>query len=161
TASFSPDGRRVVTASLDKTARVWDAESGKPVGEAKRHEGRVNGASFSPDGRRGVTASEDKTAGVGEAESGKGVGQARGGSEQGSGLLRHAVWVNAAGFSPDGGGVATASKEKTARGWDAESGNPVGEPMRHESRVNAASFSPDGRRVVTASDDKTARVWDA
>ena len=40
-ASFSPDGRRIVTASDDKTARVWDAESGKPVGEPMRHEGEV------------------------------------------------------------------------------------------------------------------------
>jgi hypothetical protein len=54
--SFSRDGRRIVTASDDKTARVWDAESGKPVGEPMRHEDAVNAASFSPDGRRIVTA---------------------------------------------------------------------------------------------------------
>ena len=41
-ASFSPDGRRIVTASDDKTARVWDAESGKPVGEPLRHEDAVS-----------------------------------------------------------------------------------------------------------------------
>ena len=55
----------------------------------------------------------------------------------------------------------TASYDKTARLWDAESGKPVGKPLRHEEYVMAASFSPDGRRVVTASEDKTARVWDA
>ena len=43
---------------------------------------------------------------------------------------------------------------------DAESGQPVGEPMRHEVAVNAANFSADGRRVVTASWDGTARIWD-
>ncbi len=67
----------------------------------------------------------------------------------------------AASFSPDGRRIVTASDDKTARVWDAESGKPVGEPMRHEGLVRAASFSPDGRRIVTASDDKTARVWDA
>ncbi len=47
-----------------QTARVWDAESGKPVGEPMRHEDKVTAASFSPDGRRIVTASNDKTARV-------------------------------------------------------------------------------------------------
>ena len=61
-AQFSPDGQRVVTASWDKTARVWDAFSGKPIGEPMKHDDVVNLAQFSPDGQRIVTASEDKTA---------------------------------------------------------------------------------------------------
>jgi dipeptidyl aminopeptidase/acylaminoacyl peptidase len=63
-AAFSPDGRRVVTASADSTARVWEADTGKPVGGPLQHQERVYTAAFSPDGRRVVTASEDSTARV-------------------------------------------------------------------------------------------------
>ncbi|HIK12975.1 MAG TPA: hypothetical protein IGS52_22400 [Oscillatoriaceae cyanobacterium M33_DOE_052] len=59
-ASFSPDGQRIVTASLDKTARLWDTK-GKLVAELKGHQGQVFSASFSPDGQRIVTVSWDKT----------------------------------------------------------------------------------------------------
>jgi WD40 repeat protein len=61
-AEFSPDGQRVVTASGDTTARLWDAASGKPVGEPMKHEGFVTSAQFSPDGQRIVTASFDTKA---------------------------------------------------------------------------------------------------
>ena len=63
-AAFSPDGARVVTASEDKTARVWDAATGAPIGKPLQHEGEVYRAAFSPDGARVVTVSEDSTARV-------------------------------------------------------------------------------------------------
>ncbi len=56
-AQFSPDGQQVVTASDDKTARLWDASSGKPIGEPMKHDTTVYSAQFSPDGQRVVTAS--------------------------------------------------------------------------------------------------------
>jgi WD40 repeat protein len=61
TAAFSPDGKRIVTASSDKTARLWDAD-GKPIGELQGHTDAVYSAAFSPDGKRIVNASEDNTA---------------------------------------------------------------------------------------------------
>ena len=150
-ASFSPDGRRIVNASEDNTARVWDAETGKPLGDPLRHDDKVVAATFSPDGRLIVTASEDKTARVWNAETGRLLGEP----------LRHQRPVVAASFSPDGRRIVTASEDKTARVWDAETGKPLGDPLRHDDVVTAATFSPDGRRIVTASYDKTARVWDA
>jgi hypothetical protein len=64
-AAFSPDGKRIVTASFDQTARLWDAESGKQIGAplvGHEVEGYVHSAAFSPDGKRIVTASFDQTA---------------------------------------------------------------------------------------------------
>jgi WD domain, G-beta repeat len=63
-AQFSPDGQRVLTTSGDGTARVWDADSGKQIGEPMRHQGFVSSAQFRPDGQRVLTTSGDGTARV-------------------------------------------------------------------------------------------------
>src|SRR6266487_802863 len=148
---FSPDGQRVMTASNDKTARFWDAASGKPIGEPMKHETAVKSAQFSPDGQRVVTASRNRTARLWDAASGKPIGEP----------MKHEAAIKSARFSPDGQRVVTSSYDNTARLWDAASGKPIGEPMKHESAVKSAQFSPDGQRVVTSSYDKTARLWDA
>jgi hypothetical protein len=153
-AAFSPDGKRIVTASADEMARIWDAESGKPIGEPlKGHDDAVTGATFSPDGKRIVTASQDNTAQIWDAATGKPIVEP---------LTGHDKAVNGATFSPDGKRIVTASQDGTALIWDAATGKPIGEPLTgHQSWVASASFSPDGKRIVTASQDGTAQIWDA
>ncbi len=154
-AQFSPDGQRMLTVSVgpdqSSTARLWDASSGKPIGEPMRHEDISNSSQFSPDGERVPTGSSDMTARLWDASSGKPIGEP----------MQHEGPVESAQFSPDGQRVVTASDDNTARLWDALNGKPISEEMRHEGTVKSAQFSPDGQRVVTASDDKTARLWDA
>ena len=70
-ASFSPDGSRIVTGSWDQTAKVWDARTGTALLELKGHTGAVNSVSFSPDGSRILTGSDDGTAKVWDARTGK------------------------------------------------------------------------------------------
>ena len=61
-AAFSPDGSRIVTASGDNTARIWDAASAKEIAVLRGHDSDVRSAAFSPDGLRVFTASDDETA---------------------------------------------------------------------------------------------------
>jgi predicted oxidoreductase (fatty acid repression mutant protein) len=140
----------VVTASVDKTARIWEAHGGAMIGAALNHEGEVTSAAFSPDGTRVVTASLDRTARIWDAQSGQSIGVP----------LKHEGHVFSAAFSPDGTRVLTACRDGTARIWDARSGQVLGATLKHTNDVTSAAFSPDGERAVTASRDHTARIWD-
>jgi WD40 repeat protein/serine/threonine protein kinase len=147
-AAFSPDGTRILTASWDKTAKLWDAASGKLV-VSFAHQGIVWRAAFSPDGTRILTASADKTAKLWDAASGKLIVP----------FAHQAIVYNAA-FSPDGARILTASADKTAKLWDAASGRLI-VSFAHDADVHDAAFSADGARILTASADNTAKLWDA
>jgi Tol biopolymer transport system component len=148
-AAFSPDGAKVVTASEDRSARLWDAASGKELAVLQGHKTRVWSAAFSPDGTRVVTASDDQTARLWDAATGKALATLEG----------HTDWVISAVFSPDSTRVVTASADQTARLLDAATGKALATLEGYTAPVRSAAFSPDGTRVVTASDDKTARIW--
>jgi len=181
-ASFSMDGKRVLTTAGGQTKEtwVWDSTTGLPV--SGPIPGR--GASFTPDDSRVVICSPMSVwdAATGQRVSGpiKPAGSAGsvprdtwvldqigsrrfGVRDAATGWLisdtnyNGRVWV----FSPDRQWFTTLSEDKTARVWDAATCQPISAPMQHDGTVRYARFSPDGKRVVTASDDKTARVWDA
>jgi eukaryotic-like serine/threonine-protein kinase len=146
-AEFSPDGTRVVTASHDRTARIWSADTGRPLTPPLRHEHAVLTAVFRPDGRQVLTAS-GAVARFWDATTGAPIGVP----------LRHLQAINLAAFSRDGARVVTASDDGTARIWDAASGKPVAPPLQHGQPVDQASFSPDGELVLTG-DRSRLRVW--
>jgi WD40 repeat protein len=150
-AAFSPDATRIVTASWDYTARLWDATI-DAVGVGRgQHGARVKSMIFSADGTQILTASKGGTAHLWDIATGTETNILRG----------HEGSVNSAIFSPDGTKILTASRDRTARLWDAMRGIETKTLRGHEGEVNSAVFSPDGCRTVTASDDCTVRVWDA
>jgi hypothetical protein len=113
-AAFSADGTRVVTASRDTTARVWDARTGETLGSPMRHESWVRSATFSGNGTHVLTVTVDNKARVWSARTGEVMGPP----------LRHEGWVSSATFSADGTRVVTASGDNTARVWDVFPGLP-------------------------------------
>jgi hypothetical protein len=150
-AAYSPDGRTIVTASGDQTARLWDAATGEHQRTLSGHTDWVTSAAYSPDGRTIVTASDDRTARLWDAAT----------AEQLRTLSGHTDRVRSAAYSPDGRTIVTASADGSARLWDAATGEPLLTLSGHTGGVNSAAYSPDGRTIVTASGDQTARLWDA
>jgi hypothetical protein len=134
-AYFSPDGKWIVTAGYDGTARVWEAATGKEVATLRGHEGPIYDAQFSPDGKWIVTASTDETARVWEAATGKEVATLRG----------HEDFVTRAQFSPDGQWIVTGSDDNTTRVWEAATGKEVATLHGYEGGSTMRSFFPVGR----------------
>ncbi|KIM58957.1 hypothetical protein SCLCIDRAFT_127030 [Scleroderma citrinum Foug A] len=108
---FSPDGKRIVSGSSDKSVRVWDADTGVQIGSPLQgHTDWVMSVGFSPDGTRIVSGSEDKTVRVWDANKGLQIG---------SPLQGHTDLVRSVEFSPDGTRLVSGSDDKTVRIWDS------------------------------------------
>ncbi|KAH8797612.1 quinon protein alcohol dehydrogenase-like superfamily [Flagelloscypha sp. PMI_526] len=189
--AFSPNGRRVVSGSYDKTVRFWDGEPSSQLRRLNGHEYPVSSVTFSPDGKRVVSGSYDATARIWDAESGEQLRKldARGfpvnsvtfssdskriisgsdkmriwDAESGKSLLKlnsSAHSVISVAFSPDGKAVVSGACDSSVQIWDTESGKMLLKLEGHGSRVNSVAFSPDGKFVVSGSDDTTIRIWDA
>ena len=156
-AAFSPDGQLVITASEDKTARLWNVETGKEITRRPwlwrlwyavtdedvpsplQHEDVVKSAEFSPDGRRVLTVSGSRVQ-LWEAATGKKLTL----------ITAYGARLLSAAFSPDGRRVVTTSFDATARLWDAETGKVLAVIARHGNWVSSAAFSPDGRELDEA-----------
>jgi WD40 repeat protein/tRNA A-37 threonylcarbamoyl transferase component Bud32 len=149
--NFSHDGKYVVTASEDHSARIWDARTGQAVGQPLTHQGPVVDAVFSKDDRWVLTASRDGTARVWNAV----TGQPRTPPLNHGAPLVHAV------FSPDGQRVATCGNDVNAVIWDAATGKVQSRRPKHLGWINAVAFSPDGQWLATAGADRAARLWRA
>jgi WD40 repeat protein/tRNA A-37 threonylcarbamoyl transferase component Bud32 len=166
--AFSPDGQTVATAGKDKTARLWQTRTGKPVGEPLRHDGKVNAVAFSPDGKRVATAGDDKAVRFWNPGTGKAKGA----------VLQHSAAVAALRFSPDGKRLVTmtAPRPPTTVGelfaateqpapevqlWDLASGKTIGPPYHWagDGRGGAA-FSPDGRFLLFCRSGEGAWLLD-
>ncbi len=148
-ARFAPDGRRVLTASLDNGARLWDSATGKLLSDLSEHDDRVLYAEFSPDGRKFLTASADNTARIWSAETGDWV----------TGPMQHAGDVLFAQFSPDGRSVVTVSDDKSVRIWNTATAEPVSDLLFHSDGVVAAAFTSDSKTLITVSRDGMIRSW--
>ncbi len=153
--AFSPDGRRLASASQDQTVKVWDTATGKEILTLRGHTDGVHGVAFSPDGRRLASGGDDGTVRVWDAATGRETLTLRadtGGPMKG---------VLSVAFSPDGRRLASAGWTPTVKVWDAASGKETLALRGHTSYVTGVAFSPDSRRLASAGWDGRVKVWDA
>jgi dipeptidyl aminopeptidase/acylaminoacyl peptidase len=150
-ARFSADGRQVVSASDDGTARIWDVATGAAVGGPLPHLASVSGALFSPDGRRVATTCADGQARIWDLVTGKMIA---GPVTENESRFKRPCSPGVT-FSPNGDYFLCASNALIQIRKVAD-GLPFGSPFNGSARVNQAAFSPDGRHVLAVCEDGLA-----
>ncbi len=147
---FSPNGRIAVSASVDKSARIWDlAPDTSRYIPIKLNANLPPGIAFCPGRSRIITAAI--TARVLDLTNGELLFELK----PKVGTFRDAI------FSPDGETVLTGGTDGTATLWDAETGEMISELLGHSRDVCSVAFSPDGTLIATGSFDKTVQLWNA
>ena len=159
-ADFSPDGRRLVTASNDGTARIWNTEpAGRGEIDSFAADPDVEDLKLSPDEETYALGHTFGPATLWDATTGEKVRTFTDGADTNSFRVS---------FHPDGSRLATASEDGYVRVWDTETGERLLRFRAHTggraANLNGTldvAFSPDGSRLATGGANKLAKVWDA
>jgi WD40 repeat protein len=144
------DSRRAISASEDKTLRVWDLETERCLHTLKGHQHWVTAIALSGDDHRAISASRDTMLRVWDLETGSCLYALEG----------HQQWITSVSLSADSRRAVSASDDRTLRIWDLERGDCLHTLEGHQDAVWAVSLTSDGLRAVSASGDNTLRVWE-
>jgi mono/diheme cytochrome c family protein len=150
---FTPDGKRLVTASgvegLGGVAAIWNVDEGTLAVRFEGHRDILYDAALSPDGQVLATCGYDKKIEIWDAASAKALRTLEG----------HTGAVYAIAFSPDGRFLVSASADDTCKVWrvaDGQRMDTLPQPLKAEY---TCTFSPDGQTIVAAGADNNIRVW--
>ncbi|HEU4889357.1 MAG TPA: WD40 repeat domain-containing protein, partial [Thermoanaerobaculia bacterium] len=166
--AFRPDGRTLLTADTQATARRWDAGSGTelaslPAMEQLKLSFLGASAAASPDGRfvvfTGAERPDPDIAPLWDADSGTTVilRHELEPAERRSGIMSQIAF---AAFSADSRMLVTSSTDWSIRVWNTASARQLAVLRGHTAALTFAAFSADERTVVTAAGDRTARLWE-
>jgi WD40 repeat protein len=148
-AAFAPDGHTIISASWDKTLKLWVVADGRELRTFKGDES-FNAAAYSTDGRTVVSGGQENALQIWDVPSGSVMRT----------LIGHEKPVNAIAYSPDSRAVVSGSDDETLKLWDTESGRELRSFIGHRGAVFAVGFAPDGKTIVSGSNDKTLKLWD-
>ena len=148
-SAFHPDNTKVVTASDDRTARLFDVVTGDIINTLP-HDGAVNVVKVSPNGQWIVSGGNDATVKIWSGRTG----------ELYSVFDEHQQAILEANFSPDSQLLATASRDHSVIIWDLKAKKKINHFKKHGTAVTYCVFSPDGKLVASSSKKGIIFLWD-
>jgi WD40 repeat protein len=148
--SFSPDGKKLVSASFDHALGLWDVDKAELIKKYAPHSDFVYAVAFAPSGQHLFSASKDRTVQMTDLATGKSVFTF-------SGLDQD---IMAVAVSPDGKNVVSSGFETSIYWWNPQTGERIKAQGGHGVAVHDLAFSKDGKRLISAGADRTVRLWD-
>lgn len=151
--SYSPDGTRIVSGSIDGTLCLWDTNTCTSISNLMTgHTKAVTSVSFSPDGTRIISGSADHSVRIWDTSTCAPIGDP---------LDENPSGISFVAFLPLGGWIVSGSQDGQVRVWDLNT-TIITEPAsdHHTNAVTSVAFSSDGSRIATGSRDTTLRLWD-
>ncbi|WP_029634242.1 WD40 repeat domain-containing protein [[Scytonema hofmanni] UTEX B 1581] len=133
--AIAPDGKTAVSASSDKTLKLWDLEKGLEISTLTGHNDWVTAVAIAPDGKTAVSASSDKTLKLWDLEKGKEIEEIK------KNPFKYAIYIFRKRFK-----LLKRKEISTLTG--------------HNSTVTAVAIAPNGKTAVSASNDNTLKLWD-
>lgn len=151
--AFSPDGRLVAAASLDRIVRLWDATTGYFLERYEGHTDSVYSVAFSPDGRTLASGSLDNTVKLWDLSGSRSRSRCR------TTLVGHKDYVLSICWASDGQTLLSASKDQTVQFWDTTSAASHVLLEGHSNSVISVAANPKTPLIATGSGDHRCRIW--
>lgn len=155
--AITPQGNILVTASDDKTIKLWNLQTGELIHTFFGHSAPVNAVAISPDGRMLVSGSLDRKVIEWKLDKREMIRELY--SDFGSPYSHRYGSVHSVAFSCDGGAIASASGDKTIKIWNRRNGQLVQKLAGHSGKVLSVNFRPQSTILASGSADRTIKIW--
>ncbi|CAN6628914.1 small ribosomal subunit protein RACK1 [Trichomonascus vanleenenianus] len=153
--AISQDGAYAISASWDKTLRLWDISNGTTLQRFVGHTGDVLSVSFSPDNRQIVSSGRDRAIKVWNT-----IGECK--FTYDSAVKGHSDWVSTVRFSPaaDAHTIVSAGWDKLVKVWDIQNPKLLADNVGHNGYISSITISPDGSLCASGGKDGSIILWD-